>query len=769
MSRYARRGASCASKCTFSREIILARMIEATVRCRTGCVTVAWLLAAAASLAGSTDGAVDLVAEFAHAVPWRETACIDMGSAAARPLLLSGFSRADRREGERTYVYGTGDEARVRFFVAEPRDVDVAVAAWSIGLGANPPQRLTLSVNGQPAGEMVLPSVPADGPVVRIPGGMLKPGENRATFRAAYVLSPFHVQPMPVDRSRVSAIWDAIRFEGLAPGRRPSVAGKHALRIGTRAAVDYFLRARDGARLRIGRLAAVDEAADDGARLRVVVQVEGRPAERVADLGVGHGPVEVALPVATGEDLKLSLIAIGGPGDLLLVGPEVRGAELPPAGPRPVEPGPEHPLAKRPDIVVYLVDTLRADCVAPYAASAPTPCLARFARAAVTFENAVSQSSWTKPSVASLFTGVSPHVHRVFDKGQGLPDTAVSLAERMAIVGYQTAAVVANELIDEASGYAQGFESFRVLPRVDGVAARSDRVNEAVLEWLDERRDPTRPFFLYVHTMDPHAPYAPPPPFDATVAAGVVDRHVGFNLSVHGIAQGESPPSPEVIRDLRLLYDGEVAFNDDSFGSLLDDLEARGLYGGSVVLFLSDHGEELFDHGRFMHGYTLYQEQIHVPLLIKLPAGFGARTRVDARVRVVDVLPTLLDLAGAKVPSGIQGASLTPLLVGGNDDREASALLDDGTGDRIVEVLVSSGEKVVRTSQRGGAPPVIELYELDRDPGEKNDITLLCPVRAGMLAARAHGEALGTARWSRTDVPVDDDLDERLRALGYLD
>lgn len=361
--------------------------------------------------------------------------------------------------------------------------------------------------------------------------------------------------------------------------------------------------------------------------------------------------------------------------------------------------------APRPDVVVYLIDTLRADHLGTYGYERDTsPTLDRFASEGVVFENAYAQSSWTKASVGSLFTGLLPSRHGAVRRDQRLRDEATTIAEHLRAAGYRTAAFVSNPNVLPVFGFGQGFDD---VFDVDSVMRKgtADRVHTAVYEYLDTAApttDPERaPLFLYVHTRDPHAPYQPPAEFAQRFPAAV-----------------EGDPLQRVLS----LYDGEIAFADEEIGHFFDRLKRHGLYDDALIVVLSDHGEEFGDHGSSGHGRTLFEEQLRVPLIVRLPGGRGAGTRIESPVRIVDLLPTVSDLLGIGTPEGLDGSSfegrLRPASSAAYDPVLVSELDLDG---RAVRGLYRPPFKLILQTLPE-AEAGVWLYDLSSDARERRNL-----------------------------------------------
>ncbi|HYG64316.1 MAG TPA: sulfatase [Thermoanaerobaculia bacterium] len=426
---------------------------------------------------------------------------------------------------------------------------------------------------------------------------------------------------------------------------------------------------------------------------------------------------------------------------------------------------------RRPDVIVYLVDTLRADHLGCYGYPRETsPRIDAFAAESVLFENAVAQSAWTRPAVTSILTGLDPHSHGVQERLDALPMSLDTLPEILRREGYQTAAFVSSAVITAKFGFDQGFDTFqqRVKETIEAERPTSEWVNEEALRWL-EQRDPDRPFFLFLHTLDPHMPYQPPEPFRRRLAPDA-DPRAGLLENVVALRDGQRPSSAREREEISALYDAEIAANDAAFGRLIAELRARGLYDPLVLVFVSDHGEELLDHGGWEHGASLYQELIHVPLMLKLPGRTGAGRRIGETVRQVDVLPTLLDVLGGKIPPGIQGRSLLPLLQSPSrrPRRPPAAFSSLDVDGRRIESAILQDRKLIHTLAHDRRPAGLELYDLAADPGERRNLAAADPATVRGLSWLLEQRARAGTPEKPPQVPLDPELEKQLRALGYL-
>ncbi len=440
----------------------------------------------------------------------------------------------------------------------------------------------------------------------------------------------------------------------------------------------------------------------------------------------------------------------------------------------------------KPNILLYLVDTLRADRVGVYGSERGlTPRLDALAAEGTVVERALAQSPWTRPSTASLFTGRWPLAHGVNTKESALPEHLPTLAKRLAEAGYTTAGFVANRQVSATFGFDRGFHLYR---EVQGdnryLMDSSSTLNQEVKTWLEEK--PSAPFFLYVHTIDPHAPYNPVDPYREAFAPGVqtpeVPRRARRNLKrlakrlerdastaeawaptlgsvtwMIGLERGWLKPTPTMVEGIERLYDAEVAANDERFGELLDSLESHGQLENTLVVIVSDHGDEFLEHGQWQHGKTFYDEVLRVPMVLRAPQARPLPSRIEHGEHL-DLHATLLDAAGLEGES--HGRSFFHELHGSST---SFSWLDDGglRGAAVEE----GGWKWIRFDR-----PVVreELYYLEDDPKEKKNRAQAEPEICAYFAQRLHQYRTLHESVAGKTVEVDEETRQQLEALGYL-
>ncbi len=329
--------------------------------------------------------------------------------------------------------------------------------------------------------------------------------------------------------------------------------------------------------------------------------------------------------------------------------------------------------SKRPNLVFVIVDTLRADHLSGYGYRRPTsPNLDRFARGALKFRHAYSASTWTLPSTASLLTGLYPDQHGVLRLPQVLPDEALTLAERLRALGYRTTAFTDGGFVDPQWGFAQGFDRYDSTRGQAWAPKDVKRVVDPAVAWLDQNR--SAPFFLLVHTYEVHQPYfnreGDADPF---LPEGPRPRTEGYAIEFPARLGGS-----ELERAVSL-YDGEIHRADRYLQRLWQRLGRLDLLDRTAVLVTADHGEEFMEHGNMEHGLgKVYDENVRVPLILKLPEGSSGT--IDVPASGVDIVPTFLDLAGAPKSeiATLPGRSLRSLAAEPQDPAEPREILVEG-------------------------------------------------------------------------------------------
>jgi arylsulfatase A-like enzyme len=412
------------------------------------------------------------------------------------------------------------------------------------------------------------------------------------------------------------------------------------------------------------------------------------------------------------------------------------------------------PPEERRVLVWISQDTVRADHLASYGYERETtPAFDRLSRRWTVFERAIAPASWTLPSMASQFTSRYPSFHGVGIRER--PERQyVSLFEALAGAGFTTLGATGNPLLSGDFDFTRGFDAYWLVE--DGAA----ELNRVVLKHLDETEGGDVALFL--HYMDPHFPYDPPPPFDARFAAGYEGPADGRNFESFG------PEDLDDVAHVRALYDGDLAWTDAQIGALLAELGKRGLLENALLVYSADHGEEFLDHGGWTHSRTLYSEVLHVPFAVRVPGVPPARA--VKHVSLVDLAPTVLEHFGIEVPASFQGRSLLPLIRGGDLPPRPIFAETRQNADGQHRVAVQDGRlKYVLVTPPGEEPRVLseELFDVEADPGEVSPLDAGAAERLRRIAFEFLKSARAEASAAR-EREIAPEIEERLRALGYI-
>jgi len=511
--------------------------------------------------------------------------------------------------------------------------------------------------------------------------------------------------------------------------------------------------------------------------------------------------------------LAIAVAGAAAVGGLMLL-PSLRsGLPVRAESPSTIDRGP-----KRPNVVLIVLDTVRADHLSVYGYSRPTTRgLEKLASEGVVFEQAVAPAPWTLPSHATLFTGLYPAQHHAGRLHPRLDDHLTTLPELLQAQGYQTVGFSNNTWVSRATNFHQGFddfEDFRGIWRVWRSASRLTAVqiyhffepgqlhgdrsggagvtNQAIRRWFNARRDPKRPFFLFINYLDAHFPYHPPDPYWRKF---VEPAHLALATKLlDAKAQDEADWTPPPIKwdaakwgALTDLYDGELFYLDAMLTELFDDLRERGLWDDTLVVVTSDHGENLGEHELFLHRFSVYEPTLRIPLIMRFPGRLPAGKRLADWVGLPDVFPTLLKLLdlqpSAEVYAGLTGKSLvgSPVAVPSGRALIGDYEVPDNLLPRYRRKTTVTDERYFHRGLRSlhdgkwklivGTDGRNELYDLEADPLERNDLVTQLPAQAQAMQARL--QALLDDMPKVGDAEAAGELDaetrDQLRALGYIE
>lgn len=444
---------------------------------------------------------------------------------------------------------------------------------------------------------------------------------------------------------------------------------------------------------------------------------------------------------------------------------------LPPGAPAP-GPGPGRRLSDvaglPAGIVLVVIDTLRPDHTSLHgAARDTTPFLRELARESLVFERAYANASWTRPSVATLLTSRLPESHGCERRDGRLSPSVTTLAEVLRDNGWDTRALVANGNVSAAFGFDQGFAWFRS-PRGPPLAPYADAAHLApVLHQVLRELSPP-PFFLWLHTVDPHDPWYHHPEHDWNPGYGGTFDGQPATLEPYRLRAPSSANRQRVID----LYDGEVAFADRWLEEMLRPLREDGRLDACWLVVTSDHGEGLWDHRALGHCEEVYESQIRVPLLIRPPGGLAEPRRIAEAIALIDLAPTLLELTGVPPCAEFDGRSWAPFLLGRAPAPERPIVVDQQVDGTSLAAIVHGRRKLIADARTDR----LRYYDLATNPDERDELAadLAQDPTPPALELRDLLElALTEARAERPEdnriepEAVPPELLEQIRALGY--
>jgi len=607
---------------------------------------------------------------------------------------------------------------------------------------------------------------------IELPAEHVKPGENYLllTFGGTTRVDGEDVSVAVASirigtASEVASTDTAPAYETMASNVRLGEVERPALALSRTSTLRYYVTLPSRASLGVG----VGTEGEGEVPFAIEVTADGQPTTELLS-GVARPSwtdYKVDLGAFAGRTVRVDLRGRGeGAGRLAWNAPRIM---VPAVEPKALEP------AK--NVVVLVIDTLRADKLRPFNPDTrvKTPAVDRFASEGVVFELAQAPENWTKPSVASILTGLHPQTHLQKTGEAALPSSALLLSEHLKEQGFATGSFIANGYVSDRFGFDQGWDDYSNYIR-DGGSTEAKDVFEKAGNWIESHRGER--FFAYIQTIDPHVPYDPPGDYlrmyDASDYAGQVKPRLTGDL----LEKVKRRP-PEVVFDaadkrrIGALHDGEITQHDHFFGEFLDRLASLGLADDTLVVVTSDHGEEFDDHGSWGHGHSIYQELLHVPLMFRLPNRLPAGGRVSDAVSTLDVSATVTDLLGVPEMPANEGHALVSMMLGQPSSHPAVAFSDFQDDRRVITT------REWKFILRGNLTST--LFDLTRDPGEATQLDATAfPVgrrysrillgqflgatdRADWLSA----EQKSGTRLERENAEMDETIRDQLRALGY--
>jgi len=702
----------------------------------------------------------------------------------------------------------TEAQARVRFFAVRETTRSLVVEARPPSPPGAPSQTLAVTLNGTS-----IATLPMDRRwreyVIELPGAALRPGWNEIELQFAHLIRPMDFDAGSTDRRSLAALFRKLQIQP-GPGQPPwsnppGVSVSHpddraatqanaslpaadvpadylpdfsaaSIDMGAESMMEIFVVPTHDMEL-LGKLSATFDDAGAAGEIRAVIEiVDAATATSVWEgsfsaSSSGGEDVRVELGRWANELVRLRVRVLGS------VGSTVRWSELRTSSSRPgfderlgvlekVDAGRRARLFDKPDIFLVLLDAARADAFLGDRGAELAPNVQALAAQGTTFLQAWSPSAWTGQSVPALLTGLTPDSLGITGWETRLPPGATTFPEVLRDAGYRTVLFSQHRYYEPHTTIEDGFDVFEIIggdPRLK----RNSVPSAALLV------DQDRPTFALIHLLPPHTPYRAPPPFAGSRSGWYEgDREPTLDVlrSVYGDRDFPEEERDEVRRLAIARYEENVLYADDLVGRVMQELQQAGRFEDALIIVLSDHGEAFGEHGRFLHTWHLYEEFIHVPLVVKWPRGWNEfRSAVEAPVSLIDVPPTLLEAIGIDDERArYQGRSLLP------------AVLSAEAPDRLLFAHTSGGQAPKYAVRWGDLKLVFNLlsdssrlYDLSSDPLERVDLSARMP-----LQYRALTQAMNIARARNTQVllsaggagsgVMDEEMIRSLRALGYL-
>ncbi len=431
------------------------------------------------------------------------------------------------------------------------------------------------------------------------------------------------------------------------------------------------------------------------------------------------------------------------------------------------------------NVIVLLIDTQRADKFHAFNPNTrvKTPTIDMLAKEGTIFESTQAPENWTKPSCASVLTGLHPQTHRQKFDDSVLPASVTMLSEQLKAQGMTTAIFSANGYVSDKFGFKQGWDYYTNYIREEKGTTAAVVFNDAA-KWVEANK--AKPFFTYIQTIDPHVPYDPPEEDRKLYDPNPYDGPIKPRLTPDLLEKAKRVPPAVTFtaRDkeyIKGLYDGEVTYHDVQLGKFIERLKAAGVWGETLLVVTADHGEELEDHGSWGHGHSVYQELLHVPLVFHLPGRVPQGARIDSTVSSYDVPATVLDLLGKSDIPDDEGHSLVPFFDGRLPSHPLVGFSDFQDDRRVVRA--GRYKYIVRGNLTA------TLFDLEKDPGELAPLDSHAVPIAQAYCRAVLGQFLGardrrdwylmnqqarSAPLKQENAIMDDATKAQLKALGYV-
>jgi len=732
----------------------------------------------------------DLIEDFEVAEIVEETQRIDFTKESTQKLLLKGWSKV-----EKAGTWATSLSSDLRFYTfLPPRDQRIVFECYPFSYPNSPKQSLKLFLNGNYIFSEELLKEKKEYAFL-LPGKYLKKGENVLNFKFNYVKSPADVFGKK-DKRNLAAMFFSLYFPDKKINTKNIFKKKEIIFFNPLSQLNYYYKLPKGAHFLFDldvQRSRISKIGKD-IKIDIFITEDRGKEEKIFDASLNSFS-----PEKTHYDIDLShfeekIVRLNFRFDFLntveessllslyaklrkarIVGKE----ELPPKAAGFSKLPKEWKGIEKTNLIIAILDAVNYRHMKCYGYErSTTPYVDSIAAEALVFNKAYAHASWTVPSTASLFTSTVPFTHRVWSRERRLSDEAFTLAEALKAKGFKTCALTSNASASSVYKLFQGFDEKIELFEWESKDLESKKKLNVIWaedfvkpaeEWIQKNKE--KQIFMYIHFLQPHTPYNPPPPFKDV-----------FSQGYKGPLKDKRPFVPSSLDKDRLTfedleyitakYDENLKYADFYLEKILDFLKDLNIFENSIIVITADHGEAFLEHGVFGHSNNLYDEEIRIPLIIRFPKKYGlGGEKIDSLVQSMDLMPTFMDIYGQKKNrDSLQGNSLLPLLTGKKKEVNQFVLSSlgmpfveeetrsDALADKSYKIIISKNEKM--------------LFNLKSDPGEKNNIFYKSPILSGYYEQKLLKQK--NEYMARKDLSLkgkfilDKKTRRHLKALGYI-
>jgi len=730
----------------------------------------------------------NLIEDFHVAKTVKQTDKIDFRKKSVRDFLLNGWSKT---EGKGTWADSLTSELKFYTFFA-PKDLKVQLNCSPFSYPGSPPQYITLFLNKNYIDQQEITNKGISSTFL-LPRQYLQKGENILTFKFNYAKSPAEVLGEKDNRT-LAVLFETLDFIDHKISSKNIFRKENSIFLNPLSQLNYFYKLPKGAHLLFElERPSSDSSKLKGLKLDLLIQKDQDKEKKILEIDLNSSPAKNNYDIDL-TDFEEEIVCLKFRFDLpanldeseiapfyvQLTRAEIKGSKKLDSQENDFTwfHNKKKSLSKT-NLIIAVLDAVNYRHMSCYGYERQTtPFIDHLAEEGFIFTRAYAHASWTIPSITSLFTSIYPISHQVWSMERKLSDKALCLAEILRKKDFATCAITASAPASNVFNLLQGFKTTYELFEEKEENLKSKRRKRVVwaedflepgLDWLKKHQD--QQFFMYLHFLQPHEPYNPPKPFRDKFGQ-VYNSQLKEKKHLKPGNLDKQKLTKTDLDYLKAAYDENLNYADFYLGKFLEGLKNIGIYDNTILVITADHGEGFFEHGSIGHSKTLYEEEVHIPLIIHFPGKFNSGPKkIDALVQIIDLMPTFLDIYGPEnIKQSFQGKSLIPLLFGKKQEINDFALfslsqpfVEDetrafGLVDKRYKIIITKTEEL--------------LFDLANDPQEKDNIYFKNPVLSGYYRQKLlklNSEYMGKHDLAiRGKYILDKKTRRRLRALGYL-